>query len=149
MSRSNPTRDIAVRRPWLLRGIVVVCSLLVIILLVEGALLVPESDFEYTQGQLLDEALGVAHDELIMLIISLIVIIMIAINFRLLRRIPNCFLLICSFVLVTFSATFTVAEGLVFPEVLNYLEHLSFMAATILFAVWCWCVFGSKKRGAT
>jgi hypothetical protein len=118
----------------------------VIILMVVGALLVPDSTFEYTQGQLLDEAMGFAHDELIMLIISLIVIIMIAINFRLLRRIPNCFLLMCSFVLVAFSAICTVAEGLVFPEVLNYLEHLSFMAASILFAVWCGFVFGAKKR---
>ena len=148
MQRLNPTdqQDITRRRPWLLGGIIALCSLLVGVLMVVGALVIPESDLEYTQAQLLDKMLGVAHDELIMMIISLIVVVQIAANVKLLRRVPNYLLLVSSFGLVAFSTLFTVAEGLVLPEVLNYLEHLSFMSATILFAVWCWCVFGSKKR---
>jgi hypothetical protein len=114
--------------------------------MVAGAMVIPESDYEYTQGQLLDETLGMAHDELIMLIISLIVVIQVVANFQLLRRVPNHLLLLGSFALVAFSTFCTVVEGLVFPEVLNYLEHLSFMSAMILLAVWSGCVFGSKKR---
>jgi hypothetical protein len=114
--------------------------------MVAGALVIPESDYEYTQAQLLDKTLGVAHDEMIMLIISLIVLVKVVDNFQLLRRIPNHLLLLGSFALVTFSTFCTVVEGLVFPEVLNYLEHLSFMSATILLAVWSGCVFGFKKR---
>jgi uncharacterized membrane protein len=134
------------RRPWLLGVVIALCVLLVGVLMVAGAMVVPESDFEFTQAQLLEETLGVAHDELIMLIISLIVVIQIAANFKLLRRIPNHLLLLCSFGLVAFSTFCTVAESLVLPEVLNYFEHLSFMIASILLAIWCWRVFGSKKR---
>ena len=134
------------RRPWLLGGVIGLCVLLIGALMVAGAMVVPESDYEYAQAQLLEETLGVAHDELIMLIISLIVVIQVVANFQLLRRVPNHLLLLGSFALVAFSTFCTVAESVVFPEVLNYLEHLSFMSATILFAVWSWCVFGSKKR---
>ena len=150
MQRLNPTdqQDITRRRPWLFGGVIALCSLLVGVLMVAGALVQPdaESDFEYTQAQLLEETLGVAHDELIMLIISLIVVIQVVANFQLLRRVPNHLLLLGSFALVAFSTFCTVVEGLVFPEVLNYLEHLSFMSAMILLAVWSGCVFGSKKR---
>ena len=138
--------DTTRRRPWLLGGVIGLCVLLIGALMVAGAMVIPESDYEYTQGQLLDETLGMAHDELIMLIISLIVVIQVVANFQLLRRVPNHLLLLGSFALVAFSTFCTVVEGLVFPEVLNYLEHLSFMSATILFAVWSGCVFGSKKR---
>jgi hypothetical protein len=116
------------------------------ILMVAGVWVVPESDFEYTQGQLLDETLGVAHDELIMLIISLAVVIQIVANFNFLKRLPGCSLILSSFALVALSAFCTVAESLVFPEVLNYIEHLSFMTASILLAIWCWHVFGFKKQ---
>jgi len=138
--------DTTRRRPWLLGGVIGLCVLLIGALMVAGAMVIPESDYEYTQGQLLDETLGMAHDELIMLIISLIVVIQVVANFQLLRRVPNHLLLLGSFALVAFSTFCTVVEGLVFPEVLNYLEHLSFMSAMILLAVWSGCVFGSKKR---
>jgi hypothetical protein len=116
------------------------------ILMVAGAWVVPESGFEYTQAQLLEETLGVAHDELIMLIISLAVVIQIVANFNFLKRLPGSSLILSSFALVALSAFCTVAESLVFPEVLNYIEHLSFMTASILLAIWCWHVFGSKKQ---
>ena len=138
--------DTTRRRPWLLGGVIGLCVLLIGALMMAGAMVIPESDYEYTQGQLLDETLGMAHDELIMLIISLIVVIQVVANFQLLRRVPNHLLLLGSFALVAFSSFCTVVEGLVFPEVLNYLEHLSFMSAMILLAVWSGCVFGSKKR---
>jgi len=138
--------DTTRRRPWLLGGVIGLCVLLIGALMVAGAMVIPESDYEYTQGQLLDETLGMAHDELIMLIISLIVVIQVVANFQLLRRVPSHLLLLGSFALVAFSTFCTVVEGLVFPEVLNYLEHLSFMSAMILLAVWSGCVFGSKKR---
>ena len=102
--------------------------------------------YAYTQAQLLDETLGVEHDELIMLVISLVVAIQIAVSFKFVKRFPFKSLLLCSFGAVALSAFFTVAESFVFTEVFNYLEHLSFMAASILSAVWCWCVFVSKKQ---
>ena len=148
MEPLNPKdqQDTTRQRPWLLGGVIALCLLLMAALMVAGAMVTPQSDYEYTQAQLLDKTLGVAHDELIMLIISLIVVVQVVANFQLLRRVPNHLLLLGSFALVAFSTFCTVVEGLVFPEVLNYLEHLSFMSAMILLAVWSGCVFGSKKR---
>ena len=146
----DPTgeRDNTRRRQWLLGGLVCFCILLVTTLIVLGLLFQenPASDVEYTQSQLSEDTLGVANDELIMLIISLIVVIQIATSFKFLRRLPNRLLLLCSFVTVAFSAFFTVAESLVFPEVLNFLEHLSFMTAAILLAIWCRQVFCFNKQ---
>lgn len=150
MEPLNPKdqQDTTRQRPWLLGGVIALCVLLMAVLMVAGAMVTPESDYEYTQAQLLDKTLGVAHDELIMLIISLIVVVQVVANFQLLRRVPNPLLLLGSFALVAFSTFCTVVEGLVFSEALNYLEHLSFMSATILLAVWSGCVFGFKKRGS-
>ena len=117
--------------------------------MVAGAMVIPESDYEYTQGQLLDETIGMAHDELIMLIISLVVLVQIVANYRFLQRLPWRSLILWSFALLALSAFCTVAESLVFEEVLNYIEHVSSMTAAILLAIWCWCVFDSKKRGGS
>lgn len=104
------------------------------------------SDFEYSQSQLLDEKLGMAHDELIMLIISLVVVVQIITNFKFLESLPFKSLLLGSFGAVCLSAFFTIAEGIVLPEIINFLEHISFMTAAILMALWCGRVFGFKKQ---
>ena len=138
----------AYRRPWLL-GLVICLCMLVMISFATAMLFAgedPGSDNEYTQAQLLEETLGVAHDEIIMLIISLVVVIQVTASFRFFRWLPHRFLLLYSFGMVALSALFTVTESMFFAEVLNYLEHLSFMAGTILLALWCGLVFGFKKR---
>ena len=136
------------RRQWFLGGITCFCLLIAVGVIVAGLLLqnVSSADLEYTQAQLLEKTLGVAHDELIMLIISLVVLVQVVANYRFLQRLPWRSLILCSFTLLALSAFCTVAESLVFEEVLNYIEHLSSMVAAVLLAVWCWCVFGSKKQ---
>jgi len=108
------------------------------------------SSAEYTQMQLGEDMLHEAHDELIMLIIALVVVIQVTASYKFFRWLPNRLLLICSFGGVALSAFCTVVEGFVFQEVLNYVEHLSFMTAAILIAVWCglWA-FGPEKQGGS
>lgn len=136
------------RRPWFLVSVICSCVIIALAVIVPTLLIRGNSsnDFEYTQSQLLEEMLGVAHDELIMLIISLVVVIQVVANFKLLKQFPRMPLLLWSFGLVVLSAICTVVESLFWVEVLNYIEHLSFMAASILLAVWCWRVFGSEKQ---
>ena len=85
MEPLNPKdqQDTTRQRPWLLGGVIALCLLLMAALMVAGAMVTPQSDYEYTQAQLLDKTLGVAHDELIMLIISLIVVVQVVANFQL------------------------------------------------------------------
>jgi hypothetical protein len=105
----------------------------------------PAADFEYTQAQLVDQNLGMAHDELIMLLVSLAVIVQIIASFQNIRQLPFRSLLLAAFGAVVLSAFCTVAESFVLPEILNYVEHLSFAAASILLAVWCGRVFVFTK----
>ena len=90
--------------------------------------------------------LSMTHDEVLMLIISVTVIVEIATTFRYLRRIPHLFLLLGSFAALALDSIFTVAEGLVWTGLFNVLEHISIMAGAILFALWCGLVFGPQDR---
>lgn len=132
---------------WVIGVCVVALIILAGVLFVTTGTLPP--DYEYTQAQLLDASLGMAHDELIMLIISLVVVIQAAANFRFLRVLPHQRLFLCSFGAMVLSVIFTVGEGFLFPETLNYLEHLSYAASAVLLAVWCGRVFMGRKRGVS
>lgn len=149
MSRSGRTdKPLIPARQQLVGWGLGVCVILLIMFAARPLIAQEEvsSTFEYTQLQLSDEQLGVAHDELIMLIISLIVVVQICASYKFLKSLPFKRLLLGSFVAVCLSAFFTVAEGFVLSEVLNYLEHLSFMTAAILIALWCGRVFGFNKQ---
>lgn len=157
MPHPEPTDDHTYQHRWLLVGTIALTSLIVVVLIVAGVLQhqqisPPDVDIQtqapYTQAGLKEEA-HITHDEMVMMIISLIVAVMIAANFDLLLRIPHGSLILSSFILVALSSIFTVAESFVWPETLNYLEHLCFMAAAIIFAVWCMCVFCFKRGPAS
>ncbi|MDH4203130.1 MAG: hypothetical protein OEV87_09565 [Phycisphaerae bacterium] len=144
MPHSNPKdqHDRTLRRPWLLGGVVFLCILVLITVIVAIVMNRHKfvGDFEYTQAQLLEETLGVNNDELIMLIISLVVVVQIAASIKFLRWIPNRFLVLSGFACVALSAFCTVVESLFSgqtAEALNYVEHIAFMIASVLMAVWC------------
>jgi hypothetical protein len=86
------------------------------------------------------------HDEVLTLIIACTVIIEIAATYRYLRRIPHALLFFGSFVALVLSSFFTVAEGVVWADPFNYLEHISVAAGAILFALWCERVFRHRKE---
>ena len=98
--------------------------------MVAGVWVVPESDFEYTQGQLLDETLGVAHDELIMLIISLAVVIQIVANFNFLKRLPGCSLILSSFALVALLRGGSFSGGISLASITSMTSLISFGLAS-------------------
>lgn len=150
MPHFNPTdeRDNTPRGPWLL-GVVVCVCVLGLITLAAATLLVeenPGAGVVYIPARPLEQMLFTSHDELIMLFIALAVIIEIVANFGYIKRIQDNFLLLCGFVAFVLGASFTVAESFIFKEVLNYLEHLSYMASALILALWCGRVFGAKKQ---
>ena len=89
--------------------------------------------------------LSMTHDEVLMLIISGAVIVEVISTFSYLRTIPHLSLLLGSFASIVLASAFTVAEGFVWPDQLNVLEHLSVMAGAVLLALWSALVFGSRK----
>ena len=84
------------------------------------------------------------HDEMLMLIVSGAVIVEVASMFGYLRTIPYFFLLLSSFGTIVLASLFTVVEGFLWPDALNFLEHLSVMIGAILLAVWCALVFRTR-----
>jgi len=104
----------------------------------------PETDAARTYSR--GGELKIEHDEVIMLMISLVVLIEIVISFNFIRLIPHKWILLCGFVLFVLAAVFTVAEGFVFKHALNYAEHLSLAGSAILLAVWCRLMFRPLKR---
>jgi len=93
--------------------------------------------------------LRIEHDEAIMLLVSLVVIIEIITSYTFIRLIQYRGLLLASFFMFVLGAVLTVAEGFVLKGVLNYLEHLSLLASAVLLAAWCGRVFrGRKQEGA-
>jgi uncharacterized BrkB/YihY/UPF0761 family membrane protein len=93
--------------------------------------------------------LKIQHDEVIMLVVSLIVLTEVIVSFNVIRLIPHKEILLCSFVLFVLSTVFTVAEGFVFEHVLNYAEHLSTAGSATLLAAWCCLMFRAPGQGAT
>ena len=89
------------------------------------------------------------HDEVLMLIISGAVIVEIIATFGYLKRVPHPFILLGSFAGLVLGSFFTVAEGLLWNSLLNFLEHLSMMTGAILFALWCGLVFRPRRREAS
>jgi len=124
-------------------------GVLLLILLMVGVLTAeetPDIDNESAVPQFLEQTLGMEHDELIMLIISLVVVIEVATNLGFLQPIPYHRLLLYSFGSVVLGAFFAVTEGFLFEAALNYLEHFLYMAGAILLAIWCGRVFGFEKK---
>ena len=98
------------------------------------------------QSQISNQTIREAHDELIMLLTSLVVIIEILAGYQHFLKIPHRYLLLCSFGAFVLSALCTVFESFVFYELLNYTEHTSVAVGSILLAVWCARVFAFGRQ---
>lgn len=86
------------------------------------------------------------HNEVLMLIICVAVIVQIVATFRYLRRIPYLFLLLASFAALVLGSLFTVIEGFIWTGLFNVLEHLSVLAGAVLLALWCGLVFRPQRQ---
>jgi magnesium-transporting ATPase (P-type) len=140
--------DQAVLRQHLTRWVVWLCVLVAAVFVMsvyfKAYASAPEADAARTVAP--GGELKIEHDEVIMLMISLVVLIEIVVSFNLIRLIPHRGILLCGFVLFVLAAVCTVAEGFVFNRALNYTEHLSLTGSAILLAVWCSRMFRSPRQ---
>jgi hypothetical protein len=88
----------------------------------------------------------IQENEIVMLIIGLGVFIFVLGNRPQLKRIPHADWFLPAFYLLLAGWILTVVENILWGEVLNYLEHICYAAASLLLAVWCWKVFRGKKE---
>jgi hypothetical protein len=88
----------------------------------------------------------IQENEIVMLIIGLGVFIFILGNRSQLKRIPHADWLLVGFHTLLAGWILTVAENVLWGEVLNYLEHICYAMASLLLAAWCWKVFRGKRE---
>ncbi len=88
----------------------------------------------------------IQESEIVMLILGLGVLVFILGNLPQLKRIPYSRLLLSGFYTLLVGWVMTVLEGFIWSVLLNYLEHMCYAIASLLLAVWCWRVFGTKEE---
>jgi hypothetical protein len=86
------------------------------------------------------------ENEIVMLVIGLGTLMFIYFNHHQLKRLPSSGLLLGSFYVFSTGWLFTVLEGFFLGNVLNYLEHISYAASSILLVIWCRRTFHSRQN---
>jgi hypothetical protein len=87
----------------------------------------------------------IQQNEIIMLLLGVGCMIFIFLNKQKVKRIPVWRPLFAGFCVVFAGYVFTIIEGFLWSDLLNFLEHICYTASSILLAVWCWKIFSHRK----
>jgi uncharacterized membrane protein len=88
----------------------------------------------------------VQENEIIMLLIGVGILFFILANRLRLNSLPASKMLILGFYVILAGWFLTVLEGFYWNGILNILEHICYAGSSVLVALWCWRVFGSRKE---
>jgi hypothetical protein len=77
-------------------------------------------------------------NELMLMLAGMVIVVFIITKHHQLKSIPAYLWLISSFFLLSAGWTLSVVEVFIYPEFLNYLEHLFYTSSTIMLMVWYW-----------
>ncbi len=86
------------------------------------------------------------ENEVAMLLLCTGVFIFIITKRREYKRIPYWKFILTSFYMFFAAVILTVAEGFIFSFLLNILEHLLYMSASLMMLIWCWMTFQRQKE---
>jgi hypothetical protein len=87
---------------------------------------------------------AIQKSELVMFIIAMGVLLFVVNNFSRLKMFPTLNILLAGFAAFWMAWLFTILEGFLLHGFLNFMEHICYIAGSILIAAWCWKVFGKK-----
>jgi hypothetical protein len=62
------------------------------------------------------------------------------------KQIPSSGVILTGFYLFFGGVILTVAEEFIWPDLLNYIEHLLYLFSSVMVFIWCWLVFAFEKR---
>ena len=88
----------------------------------------------------------IQQGEIIVLLVGLIAFAFILSNRERLKELPAVKLLISGFILLLGGWVFTVVESLAWNNLFNVIEHICYAGSSVMIALWCWKMFGKKKR---
>jgi hypothetical protein len=78
------------------------------------------------------------QNEAVMFLIALCVFILTIENRIEIKKSKNSSLLLITFYIFLCGWIFTIVEGYILPDILNVMEHLSYLFGSISLAIWCW-----------
>jgi cell shape-determining protein MreD len=87
----------------------------------------------------------IQQNEIIMLLLGMGCMIFILVNKQKVKRIPAARTLIAGFCVLLAGYLLTIAEGFLWNDFLNVLEHVCYTTSSIIMAVWCWKIFTLTK----
>ena len=88
------------------------------------------------------------ENEIVMVLLGLGVMFFVVGYLSKFKSLPEWKILVAGFVIFFLGWIMTILEGTEANDTFNYLEHLCYMAGSILLAVWCWKVFGRGNETA-
>lgn len=91
--------------------------------------------------------MGAIHEnEIIMSVAGLGLLIFILLRHHPFKTIPSSKLLLAGFCVIVAGWVLRVAEGFIWANLLNYLEHTCYAVSSILVALWCRRTFKREKE---
>lgn len=89
----------------------------------------------------------IQQNELIIFLLGLGVLTFILANRWRISRFPAWRVLVASFCILLLGWLLTILEDILWRDLLNFAEHISYALSSLLIAFWCWRVF-YKGEGA-
>ncbi len=89
----------------------------------------------------------IQENEIVMLMLGIGVMVFVLLNRSRLKKIPFSGIIITAFYVVLAGWGLTVLEGFFWGDILNFIEHLCYIASAVLMLAWCWKVFVKTESG--
>ena len=87
----------------------------------------------------------IEQNELLTLLVGVSVAIFVVTNRRGLKALPEARVCLSAFSVLVLGLAFTVLEGLFWETAFNILEHLAYVASSLVLAGWVWLVFARRE----
>ncbi len=88
----------------------------------------------------------IQHNELFDAVVAFAVLVFTIVQFRRLSSLPNRKILLFSYGILFVGWVVTILEGVLWPNVLNTVEHICYALSSVLFSLWCWLTFRPGVR---
>jgi len=88
----------------------------------------------------------IQHNELFDAVVAFAVLVFAIVHFRRLSTHPNIKILLFSYGILFVGWVVTILEGVLWPNVLNTVEHICYALSSVLFSLWCWLTFRPGVR---
>lgn len=88
----------------------------------------------------------IQHNELFYVLVAFAVLVFAIVHLRRLSSLSNRMILLFSYEILFVGWVVSILEGVLWPNVLNTVEHICYALSSVLFSLWCWLSFRPGVR---